>query len=158
MFREMRRFKQQLPMEDCIALLQEEKRGVLSVLGDEGYPYGMPMNFWYEPENGKIYFHTAKAGHLQDAIAGCDKVSFCIYDRGYRREGEWAWNVKSVIVFGRIRIVEDPAVVETMTRRLGCKYTDDSEYVEREIRISTKNVRCLELTPEHITGKLVNES
>lgn len=158
MFREMRRFKQQLPVEDCIALLQEEKRGVLSVLGDEGYPYGMPMNFWYEPENGKIYFHTAKAGHLQDAIAGYDKVSFCIYDRGYRREGEWAWNVKSVIVFGRIRIVEDPAVVETMTRRLGYKYTDDSEYVEREIRISTKNVRCLELTPEHITGKLVNES
>ena len=37
MFRKMRRFKQQLPAEECVAILKREKRGVLSVLGDDGY-------------------------------------------------------------------------------------------------------------------------
>ncbi len=44
MFRPMRRWKQQLSDEDCIAILKNEPRGILSVLGDDGYPYGIPMN------------------------------------------------------------------------------------------------------------------
>ena len=47
MFREMRRFKQQIPNEECIEILKSEPRGVLSVLGDEGYPYGVPLDHWY---------------------------------------------------------------------------------------------------------------
>ena len=38
MFREMRRFKQQVENQDCVEILKNEKRGVLSVIGDEGYP------------------------------------------------------------------------------------------------------------------------
>ena len=57
MFREIRRFKQALSKEECQEILVNEVRGVLSVLGDDDYPYGMPINHWYNPENGKIYFH-----------------------------------------------------------------------------------------------------
>ena len=158
MFREMRRFKQQISQEECIAVLSQEKRGVLSVMGEDGYPYGMPMNFWYDKENNRIYFHGAKTGHKIDAIKACDKVSFCVYDQGFRREGEWAWNVKSVIIFGRLRLVEDYELAMHASRMIGNKYTDDSAYVEREVRTSGPNVQCLELIPEHMTGKLVNES
>ena len=59
---------QQLPMEDCIQILKQETRGVLSVLGDDDYPYGMPMNHWYNEEDGKIYFHCGKTGHRLDAL------------------------------------------------------------------------------------------
>ena len=107
MFRSMRRFKQQISDAECIRILQEEKRGVLSMLGEDGYPYGIPLNHWYNPEDGKIYFHGAKTGHKIDAIAKCDKVSYCVWDAGYRKEGEWALNVNSVIVFGRISLVTD---------------------------------------------------
>ena len=104
MFREIKRFKQALSQEECVEILQNEVRGVLSVLGDEDYPYGMPINHWYNPEDGKIYFHAGPGGHREDAIKNHDKVSFCVYDSGYRKEGDWALNIKSVIVFGRMSI------------------------------------------------------
>ena len=93
-----------------------------------------------------------------DAIARCDKVSFCVYDQGYRREGEWALNIRSVVVFGRIQVLEDPEECIPIVRRLGAKYTTDLEYIHKTIRQSSVNLRILRLTPEHITGKLVNES
>ena len=79
MFRKMRRFKQELSKEECIEILKSEPRGVLSMIGDDGYPYGIPMTHWYCEEDGKIYFHGAKEGHKLDAIRKCDKVSFCVY-------------------------------------------------------------------------------
>ena len=77
MFRELQRKNKQISMEECIELLKKETRGVLSVLGDGNYPYGMPMNHWYNEEDGKIYFHCGKSGHRLDALRKCNKVSFC---------------------------------------------------------------------------------
>ena len=102
MFRKMRRFKQQLEQKECIEVLKSQPRGVLSILGEDGYPYGIPIDYWYCEEENRIYFHGAKEGHKIDAIKECDKASFCVYDEGYREEGEWALNIKSVIIFGRI--------------------------------------------------------
>ena len=158
MFREMRRFKQQIPEAECIELLKSTKRGVLSVIGDDGYPYGMPINHYYCEEDGKIYFHGAKAGHKIDAIKACDKASYCVYNEGFRREGEWALNITSVIVFGRIHLVEDEEIALKVCSELTKKFTDDREYLENEIKNSFRNVRCLELVPERMTGKLVNEA
>ena len=158
MFRELTRKKQQLSQEECVKLLREEKRGVLSVNGDDGYPYGIPMNFWYDEKSGHICFHGSRKGHKIDSIKADNKVSFCVHDRGYIREGEWAYNVSSVVAFGRIKIVEDYERAMTICREIGHKYTTDNEYTEKEIVVSGPNVCCLEIIPEHITGKLVNES
>lgn len=158
MFREMLRKKQQLPMEECIELLRSEPRGVLSLLGDDGYPYGLPIDHWYCEKSGKLYFHCGKQGHKIDAIRACSKASFCVMDQGCREEGEWALNIRSVIVFGRIQILEDQEEAISITRSLSYKYTSDTEFIENEIRQSGKNVLVFSLTPEHITGKLVKES
>lgn len=158
MFREMIRKKQQLSSEDCIHILKAEPRGVLSLLGDNGYPYGLPMDHWYCDADGCLYFHCGKHGHKIDAIHGCDKASFCVCDQGFRREGEWALNIKSVIVFGRIQILDDYAQTIEIARQLSYKYTQDTEFIEREILQSGKNTLVFRLVPEHITGKLVNES
>jgi len=154
----MNRKKQQLSNEDCIQLLKSEPRGVLSLMGDDGYPYGLPIDHWYNDADGCLYFHSGKRGHKIDAIRSCEKASFCVMDQGFRREGEWALNIKSVIVFGRIQILEDQAQAIDITRQLSFKYTDDADFIEREIRESGKNVLVFRLTPQHITGKLVNES
>ena len=158
MFREMMRIRQQLPQEECIEILKKEPRGVLSVLGDDGYPYGMPINQFYCEEDGKIYFHSGKKGHKVDAIKRSDKASFCVYDQGYRREGEWALNIRSVIVFGRIEIIEDTEKGYEMSRRLSRKFTDDEAYIEHEIVKSGPRTLMFALVPEHMTGKLVNEA
>ena len=157
-FRQMRRFKQQVSDEECIRILKEQPRGVLSVIGDGGYPYGMPLDHWYCEEDGKLYFHGAKAGHKQDAIASCDKVSYCVYDQGFRKEGEWALNITSVIVFGRMRVVEDEDIKRRICENMCRKFTDDEEYLRKEMESSFSRVAVLELEIEHMTGKLVNES
>lgn len=236
MFRKMRRFVQQISDEECREVLRQQKRGVLSVLGDDGYPYGVPIDFLFVEESraddsnentsqparpeddmkiisyeknqapvrefspagelslkgaqekekteetaakekaakrtegtyesgnglrGKIYFHGAKVGHKQDAIKACDKVSFCVMDdEGYRKEGEWALNIRSVIAFGRIRALgpEEYDRAMEICRGLCHKFTDDETYIEHEIQHAGPRVQVLELTIEHLTGKLVNES
>ena len=158
MFRELERKHKQIPMADCIRVLEEETRGVLSVQGDDGYPYGMPMNHFYNADDGCIWFHSGNVGHRLESLRKNDKVSFCTWDKGFREEGEWAWKVRSVIVFGHIREVEDQAHALEMIRGLARKFTDDEGYIEHEIQSAARHVLCLELTPDHITGKLVNES
>lgn len=158
MFREMRRFKQQVSEAECIDILKSTKRGVLSVIGDDGYPYGMPINHYYCEEDGKLYFHGAKAGHKIDAIKACDKASYCVYNEGFRKDEDWALNITSVITFGRIHLVENEETALKICSELTKKFTDNQAYLEREIKNSFRNVQCLVLEPEHMTGKLVNES
>lgn len=158
MFRELLRKNKQLSTEECIEVLKTETRGVLSVIGDDGYPYGMPMNHWFNEENGKIYFHSGRIGHRSDALQRDSKVSFCTYDRGYRKDGEWALNVRSVIVFGKIKVIDDYDIIADITAKLSRKFTQDEEYIRREIELYAHKTLLLELSPEHICGKLVNES
>lgn len=158
MFREMLRVKQQLPKEECIEILKKEPRGVLSVLGDDGYPYGMPMNHYYCAEDGKIYFHGGKSGHKIDAIRRDNKASFCVYDQGTRNEGEWFLRFRSVIVFGRIELIEDEKKTCEISRQLSYKFTKDEKYIADEIRRAGPRTLLFALIPEHMTGKTVKES
>ena len=158
MIRELVRKNKQMSTEDCVEVLKKETRGVLSVLGDGDYPYGTPMNHWYNEEDGCVYFHCGKLGHRLDALKKHDKVSFCVYDQGYRREGEWAFNVKSVIIFGKIEIIDDLDQVIDITTKLSYKFTQDEEYIRKEIRVGAANTLLLKLVPDHMCGKLVNEA
>lgn len=158
MFRDMRRFKQQISTEECIQILKEQPRGVLSMIGENGYPYGVPLDHWYSEKDNRLYFHCAKSGHKIDAISACDKVSYCVMDEGFRKDGEWALNIRSVVVFGRMRIVEDEDKKREICTNLCRKFTDDEAYLQKELTNAFPRVACLELIPEHITGKLVKES
>ena len=158
MFRELVRKKQQISREECIQLLKEELRGVLSVQGDDGYPYGLPINHYFHEADGCLYFHSGMTGHKIDALRRDSKASFCVYDRGFRREGEWALNIKSVIVFGRIEIIEDRETIYDISRKLSHKFTLDEAYIEKEITHSGPRTLMFRLVPQHMTGKLVNES
>ena len=158
MFREMLRKNRQISMEECIDVLKRETRGVLSVLGDAEYPYGMPMNHYYNDEDGCIYFHCGRGGHRMDALKKHDKVSFCVYEQGVRAEGEWALNVRSVIAFGRMDVIDDMDSIIDITTKLSYKFTQNAEYIREEIRNHAKKTLLLRLNIEHMCGKFVTES
>ena len=158
MFRELVRKNKQLSEEECIKLLTEETRGVLSVLGDDDYPYGMPMNHWYNPEDGKLYFHCGNIGHRLEALRKHNKVSFCVYDSGIKEDDHWAYKVKSVIVFGKIEIIDDMDRIIDVTTKLSYKFIQDDEYIKGEIESSAHRTLLLCLDMEHICGKLVTEA
>jgi nitroimidazol reductase NimA-like FMN-containing flavoprotein (pyridoxamine 5'-phosphate oxidase superfamily) len=157
MFRGLTRKKQEISFAECEEILEKERRGVLSVLGEQGYPYGMPMNHYYEKEEGVIYFHCGRGGHRYDAIREHDRVSLCVYEQGSPCSDHWALSVRSVIVFGRIEVMEDREQIERITYRLSRRFTDDEEYIQNEIRQYAKGTLLLKLTPTHICGKRVKE-
>ncbi len=156
MFREMRRKKQQIEESECIELLQSAKRGVLAVLGDDDYPYTVPLDFVYE--DGVLFFHGAQSGHKLDAVRKHEKVSFCVLSDGIQEENDWWFHFTSVIVFGRIREVTEPEEMVRSLRLLGRKYMPTLEMVETDIRKNGPRVCVLALTIEHMTGKRVKES
>ena len=155
MFRPMRRFKQQLTKEECEAILTAQPRGVLSLSGDGGYPYGVPMNFVLCGD--AIYFHTALSGHKLDSVRRCDKASFCVLDQGEKPADDWAYYFNSVILFGRIVIVEDEKEKLAALRKLGLKYFPTAGEVEADIKKNADRCHVLRLTVEHMTGKHVHE-
>ena len=158
MFRNMRRFKQQISDEECKRILVKEKRGVLSVLGDDGYPYGMPLNHYYDEKENVLYFHGAKEGHKIDAIKKCDKVSYCVYENGVKKEGHWSLDVRSVICFGKMSIIVDLDKCIEISKNIWWKFGSDEKELEEEINNSSSRVMCLKLEIEHMTGKMVNEA
>lgn len=117
MFRPLRRKKRAITDEEARELLATCKRGVFAVNGDDGYPYAIPVNYFFDAEHDKIYFHGAKAGHKVDALKRDDKVCFTVYGNEWYQDGDWAPYVMSTVVFGRCRLANDtPAFIEDKVR------------------------------------------
>lgn len=157
MFRQLKRQKQALSKEECLQILQKEKRGVLSVLGDDDYPYGMPINHYFDPEENKLYFHGGRYGHKIDAMRRHNKASYCIYGDGFVENDNWYLCFKSVIVFGKIEFIEDKDKIANLCRKLSYRFTDDENYIEEEIQKSLQGTLMFSLSIEDIQGKYVTE-
>lgn len=155
MFRQMRRHKQQLTETECINILKTEPRGVLALLGDDDYPYSLPMSHVYV--DGKIYFHGAKEGHKNDAVKKYSKCSYCVMDKGVKKEGEWWYTFKSVIVFGKIHTLTDSNEKIEKLKYLGNKFFPTAEETEREIERLLDKTEVFEISIDHMTGKTVVE-
>ncbi len=152
MFRKMRRTRQQLPDQETIEILKRNADGVLSVLGDDGYPYGVPVNYVWK--GGKIYFHSAMSGHKKDAIEKYDKVCFTVVDTNKVLPQERATEYRSVIIFGKARFLEDPEEKLNALRLFAYRHSGDyPEEVEKEIASEFNRTLMAEITVEHMTGK-----
>lgn len=151
----MRRKNRELPKEECIQILTHEPRGVLAVLGDNNYPYTVPMSHVYV--DGKIYFHGAMTGHKNDAVKNHDKVSYCVMDKGIKTKDSWWYTFRSVVVFGKIKILTDKnEKIEKLTY-LGDKFFPTHQETVDEINRLLDKTEVFEITIEHMTGKLVEE-
>lgn len=157
MFRKIRRTKSEISVEEAKILLKNNKRAAFSVNGDNGYPFTIPINFYYDENENKIYFHSAKSGHKIDSIKASNKVCFTTWDDGYLAEGDWAYHVSSCVVYGRAILVEDRKITEEKVRTLAMKYYPTTKEVEQEIQKSIDRVQLVAIEIEHISGKKVHE-
>ena len=157
MFRPMRRAKRTVSDEDARSLLAKGRRATLAVNGDDGYPFAFPIDYRFDADANKIYFHGAKAGQKVDALRRSDKVCLTVMGNERLEDGEWAPYVQSVVVFGRCRLVDDAAKTEAEVRRLALKYYPSAEEVERELEKYLSAVQLYEIEIEHLTGKQVQE-
>lgn len=152
MFREMRRKRQALSFEESIALLNRGTSGVLAVSGDGDYPYAVPLSYVYC--DSRIYFHSAKSGHKLDAIARNQKVSFCVIDQDDVVPQEYTTYFRSVIVFGKARVLDNEDEKRSALEMLAARYSPDHEQGRlQEIDKQFKQVCLVELAIEHMSGK-----
>lgn len=153
----MRRFKQELSNEETKQLLRENKRAAFSVIGDDGYPYSIPIDYYYDEAENRIYFHGAKEGHKVDAIKNNDKVCFTTWDEGYLEEGDWACYVSSCVIFGKAVLINDAKTAEEKIRLLASKHNPPEDEIEKEIHAAINRVQLFAIDIEHMSGKKVHE-
>lgn len=153
MFRDMRRKKQLLPPEESLLILENGTSGVLAVAGDDGYPYTVPLSYVYH--DSKIYFHAAKSGHKIDAVRNCSKASFCVIGQDQIVPEKYTSLYRSVVAFGKIRILEDDAEKRDAIEKLAVRYNPDADAseIDEAIRKDWEPLCMLEFTIEHMTGK-----
>lgn len=149
----MRRFKQELPYDECLSILQSHHSGILALCDLHSYPYALPLSYVYD-ENC-IYFHSAKEGHKIDILQKNPKVSFCIIDQDEIQPLEYTTYFKSVIVFGNIEILEENESKIIPLKKLGSKYAPDNteEALEKEIQTGINDLVILKMNIVKITGK-----
>lgn len=152
MVREMRRKNQALDMQECLRILQSGENGVLALQGDGEYPYAVPLNYVYK--DGRLYFHGATQGHKMDVLRACDRVSFCVIDADQVDAQARTTLYRSVIAFGRMRILEDEAQKKGALTLLAQRFCPDApEKNEEEIQAASHRTAILEMQIERLTGK-----
>jgi nitroimidazol reductase NimA-like FMN-containing flavoprotein (pyridoxamine 5'-phosphate oxidase superfamily) len=151
-FRAMRRKRQQLSEEEIVAILKKATAGTLALLGDNDYPYAVPLSYVYQ--EGRIYFHSALAGHKVDAIRKCDKASFCVIEKDDVQPEKYTTFFRSVIAFGRIRIIKDEHEKLETARMLGNRYNPNhDEALQKEIEGGLSRMLMIRFDIEYLTGK-----
>lgn len=152
MFREMRRKKQLLSKEEITEILNTCTSGVLGVIGDDDYPYTVPVSYTFEDD--KLFFHCAKEGHKIESIKRNDKVTFCVIEKDDVIQEAFDTHFCSVSIFGRARILTDDSEKRHALERIVEKFSPD--YVEKGQQVIERqwnNVCVVEVKIEHITGK-----
>ncbi len=154
--REMRRFKQLLSEEDNLEILERGTHGVMSIMADDDYPYAVPINYYYDPGLKRIYFHGANKGMRWDYMKEQPKVSFCVVDMDQNDPEIYSTNFRSVICYGRARVVEDPdeyyrALVDLTTKFV--KGVHNAEEIAKQIEIERAQCGVTAIDVEFMTGK-----
>ena len=157
MFRPMRRSAQALNGGACVEILERGTSGVLALAGDGGWPYAVPLSYAFDGE--KLYFHCAREGHKLDAIRREARASFCVVDRDDVKPAEYTSYFRSVIIFGRVRVLEDEAQMRAAIELLARRYfpEDSAENRRRAIEREWAGLCMLEMDIEHMSGKEAKE-
>ncbi len=158
--RPVRRSKQQLNETACREILTQGRECVLALAASDatdGFPYAVPVNYvLHEDANGILHLliHCAPVGAKLDAIAADPRVSVCVIARGDVVPEEFTTHFRSVVAFGRARLIEDDEARHAALRTLAAKYCPElpEESIEAEIARFPR-VAIIDVTLEHITGK-----
>lgn len=157
MFRKVRKIKNELDEKTTKEVLKKAPRGVLALNGEDGFPYGLPLNFYYDEDNNTLYFHGTKTGYKIDCIEKSPKASFtALLEEGVSDDG-WSKNVSSVVAYGLLEEIEDSDFARDALEKLAQKYYPSEDLVEENIKANFKNTKMLAFHISYMTGKRVNE-
>lgn len=151
MFRSIRNQKREIHAEEAIRILEKGEYGILSTTGENGYAYGIPLNYVYL-EDG-IYFHCALEGQKLDHIRYNSKVSFCVVGETAVLPDQFSTAYESVVVFGKAIEVGEPEKTQALQALIQKYAKDFAEQGETYIQKAKEKTAVVKIEADHITGK-----
>jgi hypothetical protein len=149
--REMRRKDKEIGAEEAINLLTKCEYGVLSTVGNDGQPYGVPLNYTYK--DNCIYFHCALKGHKIDNIDDNPKVSFCTVGNTEVLPSEFSTDYVSAVAFGVASEVQGTerynALVLLLEKFSPGFMEEGKKYIEKLDKVT----KVIKIDIQHISGK-----
>lgn len=147
----MRRKDKLLPQDEAIQIVEKADYGVLATVGEDGYPYGVPINYVFM--DGKIYFHCAKGvGHKLENIRASEKVCFTVVGNTQLVPEAFSTNYESVVAFGTAKQATEnkfDALVKLIEKYSPEHRENGVKYIERAI----DKVSVIEVSIDKLTGK-----
>jgi nitroimidazol reductase NimA-like FMN-containing flavoprotein (pyridoxamine 5'-phosphate oxidase superfamily) len=146
---QLRRADRMMPDDCARQFLQRGFSGRLATIGEDGYPYCVPL--LYVCMDDQVFVHTTSArGHFRNNIDREQRICFevdepdQVFDYG-RFECDSGLAYASVILFGRIRVVEERDVKQRFCEMLMQKYGKPDTGRSTPLRSSgspARNARC----------------
>lgn len=148
----MKRIEKLMCEEDAVKVLQSGVYGNLASIGENGYPYSIPLNYVYE--KGQLYFHSASDGNKVDNIEFNNKVSFSVVNYLRVLPEKFDTEYDSAVVFGKAYQIFEEKEKNHALMLLVKKYSKD--YVEEGNTYITRaihNTSVFKIQIEYLTGK-----
>ncbi|HQL47488.1 MAG TPA: pyridoxamine 5'-phosphate oxidase family protein [Holophaga sp.] len=150
--RPLRRKDRAVPEAEAWGILQRADWGVLSTVGADGWPYGVPLN--HVVVEGRVYAHAAATGHKLDNLAAEARASYCAVSEAEVRPANLATRYASAILFGRVRLVTEAAEREQALRALAERFAPgETAALDKSLVHEGPRTAVLRLDVERITGK-----
>ena len=96
----VRRQDRLLSEERAIELLRTAEYGTLSVIDEDGQPYGIPVNFVWNTKDS-LYIHCAPEGRKLRAIAAHPEVCFSIVGNVNLQPSKFTTEYESIVLKGK---------------------------------------------------------
>lgn len=139
---------------DAKEIIRKGEYGVLSTVSADGYPYGVPLSYWYKDDI--IYFHCAKEGHKLENIEADNRVSFCVVGKNEPLDGDFTANYESAVVFGKAYEVTGSEKEEAMLEMVKRFSPDFMEQGKAAIKRADPKLSVYKIVVDLITGKIKN--
>jgi uncharacterized protein len=152
MFREIRLKDRVVNDDKTIEIIKKGSYGVLSTIGEDGYPYGVPLNYTYF--NNCICFHCAQEGHKLENIDYNKKVSFCVVTKSDVLGNEFDTDYESAIAFGKAAVITDDSEKKGIMLSVLNKYS--AEFLKAGNNYLKKHwdeTKAVKIIIEHLSGK-----
>ena len=147
----IRRSDREITFQDARDILDNAEYGILSTVGKDGQPYGVPLSYVYK--NDRIYFHCALSGHKLDNIEHSAKVSFCVVGSTKVLPNKFATEYESALVFGVASEVKEAERHDVLLWLLEKYCPDFIEEGKIYIEQKDKATKVFKIEINNISGK-----
>ena len=147
----MRRSDRAISPQEALSILKNAEYGVLSTVGEDGLPYGVPLS--YVLIDQALYIHSALDGRKLDNLTTQPSVSFCVVGATQVLPARFTTAFESVIVSAKASEVfgdEKQQALMALIDKYSAEYkTEGLAYIEK----ANMKTRVIKLSIESMTGK-----